>query len=408
MGVLLAIAFVVMTAATAVARSFVTDTPAVQITGHFVVVNEEAFSQNVMTFKIEGQSYRIDHFDRESSFESEVLRFTLPGALTSSTVTRLGGLRAMTLVTPDASYHLHSSANDSSAFVLDSSVHTTRVRAADFDHDNMTPLAVVLQTGHLQMHDAQTVAATPNSRRRSVNPSPAVEHRNIAIYTARFAAHYGGSLEGVRLVIQHLFDVRDTALRDSGVFGIRDVLVYAEERNDPTWLATTETSDILGMLVFDPYVKNLRVQHQANAGYWDENPSKKRSSVAVVFAGKLASMACGTYVIQWHQDGLDRTVSHELGHVGGAEHNKANANSGACPYCFGWYNSYVRDIMAVACGDVDCHDLPIYSTPDVIYKADFWDYHEDVIAGSADENVARRLSETRYDVRDFWKTIPSP
>jgi hypothetical protein len=56
---------------------------------------------------------------------------------------------------------------------------------------------------------------------------------------------------------------------------------------------------------------------------------------------------------------------------------------------------------------MDCHNIMVYSNLNT-YHADFWDYHADVVPGSTQENVARRLAETKADVRDFWKAIPSP
>jgi hypothetical protein len=409
LGIFLSIIFFTVAAPAVGARSFAIGASAVRIDGDAVVVNAEAFSRDALTFTIEGKSYRADHVDRESSLEGEVLSFTLPGALTSSTVTRIGDLTAVTLVTRDTSYHLQSFANDASVFVLDSADNKVRTKASDLDNDTMTPFEVAVRTGNFKMLDVQALATTTSSRRRSVNPSPTIEHRNIAIYTARFAAHYGGNADNVRLAIQHAFDVRDTVLRDSGVFGIRDTLVYMEERNDPTLLATDQVAEALAAFGTDPYVQSLRVKYQANAGYWDHNPNASTSGMAIIFEGQ-PSAACGTYYITWQafQTELDRLVVHELGHIGGGEHNKTSATQYACLYCYGWFNDYARDVMASTCGEMDCNRIMLYSNPNIIYKADFWDYHENVVVGSTEENVARRLSETRYDVRDFWKTIPSP
>jgi hypothetical protein len=347
----------------------------------------------------------IDQVDRDSLPDGEVIRFHVPGAPTRSTITRRDGLTAVTLVTAEASYRLRPSASDAAVFVLEPALEAG-VKTPVLENDTMTPFEAAVRTGNFSLLATESLATgAPGRPRISYPSSEIVEHRNIAIYTSRFAAHYG-SADKVRLAIQHLFDVRDTALRDSAVPGIRDVLVYAEERNESTWLAAEQSLDTLVAFGADVRVRDLRVKFQANAGYWDHNPSTAAGGVAMIFEGQPASPVCGTYVIQWHQDGLDRTVAHELGHVGGAEHNKANASAYACPYCFGWYNNYLRDIMAVACGDVDCHEIALYSNTTTAFKADFWDYHATVVLGSAEENTARRLSETRHDVRDFWKSIP--
>lgn len=402
------ILFAFATTAAAGARSFPVATSAVRIDGDAVAVNAEAFSRDALTFTIEGKSYRADHVDREADLEGEVLRFMLPGAPTSSTVTRIGDLRALTLVTGDTSYHLRPSAEDVSILVLEPEEQKTRMKSSDFDNDTMSSFEVAVRTGNFKMLDVQPLATATTSRRRAVDPSPTVEQRNIAIYTSRFAAHYGGNVESIRLAIQHAFDVRGTVLRDSGVFGIRDTLVYMEEIDNPAWLATNQVRDMLAIFGADSYVRSSRLKYQANAGYWDHNPNADNSGMAITFEG-YADAVCGTYYITWQRGvDLERLVVHELGHVGGGEHNKANASEYACPYCYGWFNDYARDVMAATCGEIDCNRIMLYSNPTVVYRADFWDYHADVVVGSAEENVARRLSETRYDVRDFWKKIPSP
>jgi hypothetical protein len=403
LGAFLSIVFFAVTALAQESRSFVIGTSAVRITADSVAVNEAVLSEDTFLITINGKTYR-PVVDREIVPGREVIRFVLPGARTSSTVTRLGDRTAMTLVTGETSYRVRPSWDDASAFVLETTSTRVASKLLDLEGDTMTPFEAAVRSGNFTSLEVQPLAVPPSTRRRAVAPGEQVVHQHIAIYTARFAAHYG-SVDNIRLAIQHLLDVRDTALHDSAVYGIRDVLVYTEELNDPTWLATADTSDILTSFSFDAHVRDLRVRYQANAGYWDDNPSSNPSR-AVLFEGTPTAM-CGNYIIQWHQAGLERSVAHEIGHVGGADHNKANASGDACPYCFGWYNAYIRDIMAVACGDMDCHDVALYSNLQVAFKADFWDYQATVVLGSSEENVARRLSETRYDVRDFWKLIPN-
>jgi hypothetical protein len=387
-------------------RSFAVETSAVRIDGGNVVLNEEAFSGDVLTFTIEGKAYRAGLVGREANLEGEVLRFTLPGAPTRSTVTRIGNLKAVTLVTRDASYHLRPSAEDVSVLVLESEDQNAATAAFDLRNDTMTSFEVAVRTGNFKLINIQPLATATTSRRRSVNPSPTVEHRNIAIYTTRFAAHYGGNVDNVRLAIQHAFDVRDTVLRDSGVSGVRDTLVYAEQRDNSAWLAN-QVNDALAAFGADPYVQGLRIKWQANAGYWDSNPTADATGAAIVFEGQPSAVD-GTYYIGWQSEVFEELVAHELGHVGGGEHNKSNATQYACPYCYGWFDTYSRDIMATSCGAMDCNRIMMYSSPNVLYHAEFWDYQADVVPGSTQENVARRLSETRYDVRDFWKSISPP
>jgi hypothetical protein len=350
-------------------------------------VRTESLDGDTFAFEIDGRLFEAVHPMREAYAGGDIIRFRVAGAPSSSTITREGGRVAVTLVTPTGTYHIDPVAGRGAVISREGDRNTRRLEADSASATNFEARLGILGV------------AVPDSlgqpKRRAATSFPITVHRQIAFYSARFAAHYGNE-SAVRFAIQHLFDVRDTALVDSFVFGIRDTLVYAVQRDDLGVRVGAHPAELLAQFAVDPEVQRLRVAYQSNAGYWDDDPLADAGGYAVIYDGRTFP-ADGTYVVEWSER-VARSAAHELGHVGGAEHEKEKAVLKTCPYCYGWYNNSGRDIMVVGCNG-SCHDQMFYSNPSHLWNG--------VQAGSDEQNAARLLSETRYLVRDFWMAIPA-
>src|SRR5262249_4699993 len=79
-------------------------------------------------------------------------------------------------------------------------------------------------------------------------------------------------------------------------------------------------------------------------------------------------------VEQYWSTGPYYTFPHEVGHVFGSEHDRANASgSGAYPYSYGYQhevsgNPFIT-IMAYDCNTLNCPTIPYYSNPTVNYNS---------------------------------------
>jgi hypothetical protein len=102
------------------------------------------------------------------------------------------------------------------------------------------------------------------------------------------------------------------------------------------------------------------------------------------------------------------SLTHELGHLMGASHDRANAAAaGAFPYSYGWRRAgHVRTIMAYGCTNLaaDCPRVGLWSNPDAM--------HEGMALGApaaspvaADNRTT--LNNTRFLVAQFRNLYPA-
>jgi len=101
----------------------------------------------------------------------------------------------------------------------------------------------------------------------------------------------------------------------------------------------------------------------------------------------------------------NHSLTHEIGHNQGSEHDRNNANSGAYPYSYGYRNTSqsFRTIMAYSCSDIggSCPRVPHFSNPFVNYNNTPTGIDHDINPGNSADNV--RSINNNLQIISNWR-----
>ena len=231
---------------------------------------------------------------------------------------------------------------------------------------------------------------------QDVDPNAAPAILNVAVFYTQAAAG-GGGAEGMEVLTQNAANDTNIGYSQSGVkqrieivrvtpvqYDEKDGYALALQRlSDPHDGYMDEVQSVRDSAHADMVVLLIKNGQSCGLSYLAQPPTAAFASKAF----SVVNIACATGLFSF---------GHELGHLQGCNHDRADADGpGAFPYSYGYQQTlntpYFRDIMSYDCA-LSCTRINYWSNPQIQYQG--MPVGENTSQGST--NNAMTLNRTQY------------
>lgn len=253
-------------------------------------------------------------------------------------------------------------------------------------------------------HSHETPRRSGTVTARVTPPPPAIvatvtDVDVLFAYTTQAYQRYFNTRDAVEGTIESYIEDANNAFENSGI------LVRLRSAGTPVEVSYTESGESS---------TDLNRLATANDGFMDNLHALRdqRNADLVVLFERESADDCGRGYVM-NRDNWDffetrtfavvrftclsmHALAHEVGHIFGAAHDRNNSE-GLVPYetfGYGFRNTVRRDIMAYSCEQVNCVMWPYFANPRNLFD-------NDVVLGSATEDVARAINNTREIIAGF-------